>query len=146
MFQKVLVPLDGSPGAEQALDCARSICNGTLVLLSVQDYPSVVDLTLDQSAAQAILESEDKAMQDYLERGALKIKEEGGEATWIHRIGDAASWILQEARDQDADLIVMASHGRSGLARFLLGSVTEKVMRHAHCPVMVVRQPQKPID
>lgn len=61
--------------------------------------------------------------------------------TWHTKLasGDPADAIVQEAREQEVDLIVMSTHGRTGLAHLLLGSVAEKVMRHASCPVMVTR-------
>jgi nucleotide-binding universal stress UspA family protein len=53
--------------------------------------------------------------------------------------GDAASLLLDTARDHKADLLVVGSHGSTGLDRFLLGSVSEKVLRHAGCSVLIVR-------
>jgi universal stress protein A len=53
--------------------------------------------------------------------------------------GEAAAWIVRYAREQQSDLIVMATHGRSGLSHLLMGSVTEAVIRSAHCPVLTYR-------
>lgn len=58
-----------------------------------------------------------------------------------HSVGDAAEEILQVADDTEADLIVMGTHGRTGLSRFFVGSVAESVMRRAECPVLTVRVP-----
>ncbi|MBT9584201.1 universal stress protein [bacterium] len=138
MFANILVPLDGSAVAEQALSYARDVCRGKLLLLRVQNYPSPLDFPL---ATQSLLEAEDQAAHAYLEGIHQRLTREGALVSWIHRVGDPASTILQEARDARIDLIVMASHGRSGLSHFLLGSITEKVVRHATCPVLVVRQP-----
>ena len=55
--------------------------------------------------------------------------------------GEAASEIVRVARERDVDLIVISSHGRTGLGRILFGSTAESVMRHAHCPVLVVKPP-----
>jgi len=57
--------------------------------------------------------------------------------------GDAALTICQVAERLDADVIVVGSHGRTGLARLFLGSVSEHVVRHAHCPVLVIREPDE---
>lgn len=56
--------------------------------------------------------------------------------------GDAAAEIVRVAKEKDVDLIVIASHGRTGLGRILFGSTAESVVRHAHCPVLVVKPPQ----
>ena len=136
MFANILVPLDGSTVAERALGYARDVCRGKLLLLRVQDYPSPLDFPL---ATQSLLEAEDQAAHAYLDEVNQRLTREGALVSWIHRVGDPASTILQEARDARIDLIVMASHGRTGLSHFLMGSVAEKVVRHATCPVMVVR-------
>jgi nucleotide-binding universal stress UspA family protein len=57
--------------------------------------------------------------------------------------GEAASEIVRVARERDADLIVISSHGRTGLGRILFGSTAESVVRHAQCPVLVVKPPQE---
>ena len=57
--------------------------------------------------------------------------------------GEAASEIVRVAKDRNVDLIVIASHGRTGLGRILFGSTAEAVVRHAHCPVLVVKPPQE---
>jgi nucleotide-binding universal stress UspA family protein len=138
VFAHVLLPLDGSEIAEQALSYALNCCRGRLLLLRVQSYPSPLDFP---AATQASLEADDQAAAAYLESVRQRLADQGANVSWIHRIGDPAFVILQEAQRAEVDLIVMASHGRSGLSHFLLGSVTEKVVRHAHCPVLVVRQP-----
>ena len=57
--------------------------------------------------------------------------------------GDAASEIVRVARERNVDLIVISSHGRTGLGRILFGSTAESVVRHAHCPVLVVKPTQE---
>ena len=59
------------------------------------------------------------------------------------RLGSPADEIVAAAKDANADLIVIGTHGRSAIAHFLLGSVVDKVVRHAHCPVLTVRKPVK---
>ena len=58
--------------------------------------------------------------------------------------GDAASEIVRVARERNVDLIVISSHGRTGLGRILFGSTAESVVRHAPCPVLVVKPPEEP--
>ena len=63
----------------------------------------------------------------------------GANATYLVWEGEAGEAIVAAADSEDADLIVVGSHGRSGVSRFFIGSVSDFVVRHAHCPVMVVR-------
>lgn len=140
MFSKVFVPLDGSQLAESALDYAKTICGGKIHLFRVQPYPSITSLPLDMPATQSLLEAEKSAATTYLEKAAYELAADGkAHVSWSQKIGDAASSILQEAKEEGADCIVMSSHGRTGWSRFLMGSVAEKVVRHATCPVLIVR-------
>lgn len=86
-------------------------------------------------------------LEDSAERELPKLAEcsdcEGLEVEELVVHGEAASEIVRVAREKDADLIVIASHGRTGLGRFLFGSTAEAVVRHAHCPVLVVKPPQE---
>jgi nucleotide-binding universal stress UspA family protein len=140
MFQKVFVPLDGSELAEAALDYVRGLGATHLHLFRVQAYPALSSLPLDMPATESLLEAERSASTTYLQDVSQRLSGPRLSVTWSQRIGDPASAILQEAKDEGADCIVMSSHGRTGWSRFLLGSVAEKVMRHATCPVLLVRQ------
>ncbi|HEX7495505.1 MAG TPA: universal stress protein, partial [Candidatus Limnocylindrales bacterium] len=68
-----------------------------------------------------------------------RAKAAGVDATFLVWEGEAGDAIVAAADAENADLIVVGSHGRSGVSRFLIGSVSDYVVRHAHCPVMVVR-------
>ena len=70
---------------------------------------------------------------------AQRAKAAGCNATFLVWDGDPGEAIVAAADSENADLIVVGSHGRSGVSRFLIGSVSDYVVRHAHCPVMVVR-------
>jgi len=62
-------------------------------------------------------------------------------------VGDPASEIVNVAKEENVDLIVMSTHGRKGISRLLMGSVAELVVRRAHCPVLTVRQPgEEPLE
>ena len=81
---------------------------------------------------------------DHVEEARVKLRDlvpETFKGEWEAKVaaGKPAEVILQTAKDQDADLIVMGTHGRTGLCHTLLGSVAEAVMRHARCPVLMVR-------
>jgi len=80
--------------------------------------------------------------QEVVDRVANTLASAGLSVTTSVATGDARSIILEEAAKWQADLIVLGSHGRKGLERFFLGSVSEAVARHAHCSVQIVRIPK----
>lgn len=125
MFDKFLVPLDGSKLAEKAAVTAAELarrCSAELIFLMVCPTP--------ERQAEAA---------DYLDRLARSARHEGLVARAEAFLGDPAERIVRAAREDGADLIVMSSHGRTGLARTVFGSVAETVMRLSPCPVMVVK-------
>src|SRR3712207_2645384 len=136
MFKRVLVPLDGTPEAASALPTAETLARtgqGELLLVRVgADYHA-------GSPARAEAEG-------YLERVAADLRSRGLRAEATVRYGDVAEEILAEATARRADLIAMATHGRSGLRRALLGSVTERVVHHSPVPVVVTRPDERPTE
>ncbi len=79
---------------------------------------------------------------EIVDRVSITLSSAGFVVTTMVKIGDARSTILEEAEVWHADLIVLGSHGRTGLERFFLGSVSDAVARHAHCSVQIVRVPK----
>lgn len=139
MFKNVLVPLDGSKEAERALQYAREIGAQNVRALRVELNPADGGLPMDLPTSQAILLAEHKACESYIDDLTQRLEKEGVPFTPSLRLGDPARCILEEADEHPTDLIVMTTHGRTGLRRFLLGSVAEKIARHAPCPVLLVR-------
>jgi nucleotide-binding universal stress UspA family protein len=146
MFNKVLVPLDGSELAERALDPALAVVrasNAELLLLSVPSYyqiiaPAAAGYGMVPTDQIVDLGREDAARYlDSLKRGArcsdCRIR------TMIVE-GDVAGSIVDTAAAEGVDLIVMTTHGYSGFTRWMLGSITERVLRGAPCPVLVIRE------
>ena len=141
---RFLVPLDFSEYANQALDYAIHLASkleARLTLLHViQALPlGGVDMgvTLPFTLLQDLEAKITSSMQAYLER----VTAAGLEGEIIIVKGVPFQEILETAKTQQVDLIVMGTYGRTGLQRVLLGSVAEKVVRLAPCPVLVVRQP-----
>lgn len=135
MFTKLLVPLDGTPEAAVALPPARALAKATgsgLVLCRVVPHDIPTEGTDDGDAE--LLES-----QDYLTRIAEELRSDGLQVTTVTLTGNVPQAILREGREQAADLIIMATHGRSGLERAIMGSVTERVVAEATVPVMLLR-------
>lgn len=141
MFQKILVPLDGSPRAEQAIPVAAHLARatgGTLVFIQVTN--PYVDYTPYMGVPAPL--PQDANLDDartYLRAVVLRADTQGVPAIADVVSGSAAEAILAAAHEQHADVIVMSSHGRSGLTRWVLGSVAQKVSRHAPVPVLVLR-------
>ena len=138
-FAHALVPTDFSASAEHALELATQLVRpkGSITLLHVIELPvrlagEVPDVdfarTIDKRAALALDEAAARV------GGDLRVNV-------CTRIGSAGAQTL-DATDDDStiDLVVMGSHGRTGIKRALLGSVAEKVVRHAGCPVLVARK------
>ncbi|MCS6774784.1 MAG: universal stress protein [Anaerolineae bacterium] len=143
MFKRILVPLDGSQFAEGALPYAQMLARcggGEIELLRVAVHPSNYIYVSDPGALADLYESDRAHCEDYLRRVAARVTAETGVPTVIAvREGVVADSILDYAEDTGADLIVMTTHGRTGMERWLLGSVAERVVRGAKMPVMLIR-------
>ena len=147
MYKKILAPLDGSELSEAALAHARSLaqCMGAeIMLLRVVDSPLYwADPSADTTYMAALLDGMQamrQAATTYLEMIALELRKAGlNVTTAVEEGGVAADDILDYAHIAQADLIVMSTHGRSGIQRWLLGSVADKVVHGAKIPVLLIR-------
>ena len=138
----ILVPTDFSPGSDAALAWARDLaqqCAARLSLLHVVTDPRAVGFLTPEVYVPPAPETQERLLREARERleRALPADERSRFAVTIDaRIGEVAETILETAREQRVDLIVMGTHGRHGLAHLLLGSVAERVLRNASCPVL----------
>jgi nucleotide-binding universal stress UspA family protein len=137
MFERILVPLDGSALAEAVLTPLAPLARRTgALLLPLRVYRADVSSRMDSSALTLDRRQEAEAyiarMEDYLAADGL-------ESRGLVRFGDAAETILDTAEEENASLIALSTHGRSGLSRWVYGSVAEKVLRASRRPVLVVR-------
>ena len=146
MLTHVLVPIDGSELAERALEYARQIVdaeNGKITLLTAIDVPeySVVPF-YPMPGTYNLLDMLDQDIvpktKDYLSKIAETLQKEGYTVNVEAVIGDAADVIVERAKDLNTQAIVMSTHGRSGISRWLLGSVANKVLGSAPCPVFII--------
>jgi nucleotide-binding universal stress UspA family protein len=140
MFERILVPLDGSPRAEMILpQLARILRHEDAEILLLRSH-FVADVNAEWAVVSADLRRQERAAaQAYIQDVAGRF---AGQAAKVHgRVvaGPAAPSILDVAREEGATMIAMATHGRSGLARFAMGSVAEKVLRASDVPVLLVR-------
>jgi len=149
MYQKIMVPLDGSKLAECVLphveDIAKGCGNGEVTLVSVTErmkvYRSVPDpnMPLGQRLLTEATGRKGKQAERYLLRIAKQLQKKGVNVRTEVLLGDPAEEISRHSERGDCDLIIMASHGRSGLSRWTYGSVAEKVFRASRTPVLMVQ-------
>jgi len=144
MFQRILVPLDGSSRAERAIPTAARIARafgGSVILLSVVVPPvSSGKFSTPEAFPEAGTDEELAQAAEYLKTLAQSDRL-GGITTEVSTlVGGAAPTILSAAGSLHAELIVLCSHGYTGFQRWMLGSVAEKVIRHAPTPVFVLRE------
>ncbi|MCA9982016.1 MAG: universal stress protein [Anaerolineales bacterium] len=150
MFAKILVPLDGSKLAEQALPTALKLATAVgseIVLMRVPQYHEVMTMaSVGGEMPPIAVDGTDFAEAEaYL--NDLRQLWQTNDITLSVRLGegDPASAIVDIATDEQVDLIIMSTHGRTGLARWAMGSVAEKVLRAAQVPVIVTRD-DRPIE
>ncbi len=143
-LSKILVPLDGSALAESAIPKAVELGGDepTFMLLRAAEAHTLPGVDPTEAQVEVVREAE-----DYLAGVAARLKEQGIDnvetSVWY---GPAASAIVDAARLRKADLIVMSTHGRSGLGRLILGSVAESVLRGTTTPILLLRVPGAPVE
>lgn len=145
-LKSIMVPLDGSKLAEGVLPTGAKIAAKLdLEIVLFRAYTNPFSPFSGGSGPYAV--NLDELMQqvrneagDYLEAKVAELRKQGIEKiSYLLREGDAAEEIVAMAKDSSQTLIVMSSHGRSGLSRWALGSVTETVVRHSNNPVLILR-------
>jgi nucleotide-binding universal stress UspA family protein len=147
MSRHILVPLDGSQLAERALEEAERLINpdDTLTLLTVVPVPEIpiydfypMPMSVVQDYEAGMSDALPYA-QEYLERIAAQLRETlNVTVNVVVELGEPPTVIAATAEKYHVDMIVMSTHGRSGLNRWLFGSVTFKVLSNACCPVVVI--------
>ena len=140
----ILLATDGSEEAQLAATTAADLAqktNSELHLITVgPDYP-LYELPEHPAGFEDVLRENRRETQEMLEQQAKRIEESGVSVKETHlREGRAEEEIVEVAEELGAGLIVMGSRGQGRLRRALLGSVSDAVVRHAHCPVTIVRQ------
>ena len=149
MLKRILVPLDGSPLAESALAVAARIAHssdGTIVLLRVIGVPTTYtpyvygsDMAQSPQLAQDLIDMEQENAEKYLAEIARLDILMGIQVESTIIPGSAGMSILDTAKEEKVDLIVMSSHGEMGFKRLALGSVAQYVSRHSPVPVLVLQ-------
>lgn len=149
MYKKILVALDGSSLAECSLEHAKTIAKGcgvseVILFQAVESVPAEAVAGLAKSGGDLLKRAELDNQQEaanYLDKIGESLKKEGLTTRTVVVDGNPADEILNYADQNEIDLIVLSSHGRSGTSRWLFGSVAEKVSRHSTIPVLLVSAP-----
>jgi len=159
LFEKILVPLDGSEHSLKALTIAIEIAKkfgGKISLIHIYSVavspvmvpepstltPPMVPTMTPEEISKAV-ESTRKASMSILSEGEQKVKAERVQVETILREGHVVQEIIKTAKEDKFDLIVIGARGISKIRELLLGSVTDGVIHHASCPVLVIKFPPK---
>jgi len=139
LFEKILVPLDGSEHSLKALKMAVQIAqkfNGKISLIHVY---SIGGLATYPTPVHEFIEAIRNVGAGILGDGEKKVKAEGVQVETLLLEGHAVEQIVKTCREGKFDLVVMGARGLSRIKEMLLGSVSDGVTRHTHCPVLVVK-------
>lgn len=139
MFKHIMVAFDNSPHANRAMEKALALAeaNGALLeLITVVHLPDYAG-TIDE--VDEMIRDGKKFYQGAHDRAAAEAQKKGVKFTSKMLHGHIGETLVKYANDGGVDLIVMGSHGRSAVGRLLLGSVSNYVVKHAKCPVLIVR-------
>jgi nucleotide-binding universal stress UspA family protein len=143
-YKKILVCLDGSALAETALPHAQTLASdedAEILLLRVSANPAAEFSFSDPSIANNLIEDMEAETLAYLQSARSRLQKAGFRTSFLICQGAIAETILKTASESHADVIVMSTHGRSGVKRWLLGSVADRVVTHSDVPVMLIRPP-----
>ena len=136
---KILVPTDFSHTGDAAMKLATSLARDTgasLLIVHAEEPPTAY-------GGGELYYGMPEPASDDLRKMLHKVEPTDSSVTFEHRLitGDPAHAIVRLAKDEGVDMIVMGTHGRSGLSRMLMGSVAEAIVRRAECPVLTYKQP-----
>ncbi len=141
MYKKILAPIDGSEFSECTLEHIRAIATGchvpeVVLLMVVEPVRQAYELGEEwRRNTEVRLQAEAK---DYVSKVAANLKKDGVAAQTAVIGGRPADAILDYAAKNQVDLIIMSTHGRSGVSRWVFGSVADRVLRHSVAPVLAV--------
>ncbi|MDQ3655676.1 MAG: universal stress protein [Chloroflexota bacterium] len=150
MYDRIVVPLDGSDLASEALVHGKNLAKRLDVpihLVRAID-PTVfsggmgaIGMGFDYTAVNELISEEEQDATSFIDTQVAALTSEGYTATGVVLRGTAATAIISATKD--GDLVTMASHGRTGVRRWFLGSVAEEVLRQATVPVLLIRMPHE---
>jgi nucleotide-binding universal stress UspA family protein len=153
LYEHLLVALDGSPAAERVLEHAEALATAFRSQITVLRATLSTEMVIAQSGAgdatvgqiaptvdpQPILDEDSQSTHEYLDNIAARLRNRGLNVTVEAPAGPANTVIVERSAALGVSLILMTTHGRSGLGRMVFGSTADSVLRHAACPVLLVR-------
>ena len=149
MYQHIMVPLDGSELAECVLGHVVSVAKGCAVpkvtlirvVTPITIYGTEFDGSIGLPELQKVEQENVASARKYLDNQAVQLKEKGIDAQAQVFFGNVLESLTDFAEKNKVDLIIIATHGRSGISRWVWGSVADRILRSAKVPVMMVRPP-----
>jgi nucleotide-binding universal stress UspA family protein len=144
-IRKILIPTDFSEYSRHALQYALALAEGfqaKLFLIHVWELPMTGSILPAEPYPEVILTEEQKARREKLTRLAEILQTSGVEVEPVFVLGKAYLEIVKAAEELEVDVVVLSTHGRSGVSHLLFGSIAEKVVRLASCPVLTVKPPE----
>lgn len=143
MYKRILVTLDGSELAEMVIPHVEVVAEAGYSEVILLHVAPEAEALIDNGVVVAYADQEEErikmAAHHYLDRFVERLRAQGITGRGVIRFGAPAAQILEAAREADADLIAMTTHGRSGVTRLFYGSVAEEVLRGAAVPILLVR-------
>ena len=142
MYKKILVPLDGSELAEKALPEAEmlaKLCNSEIILFEVVPFMPIYG-SPELVTPLIVDEKQKESVEKYVANLAEELRKKGNRVSTVVKTGQhVAMEIIDSAKEKGADLIVMSTSGRSGITRWVLGSIALKVLTRAETPILLIR-------
>lgn len=145
MYKKILVPLDGSPLAECVIPHIEAIAipeAATVELISIVEpveIPTRGKIAISDEDLKEINNSVKKEMHKYLDGIVERLKRSDIKAHHVILFGKPAESLIEYVNDNHIDLVIMATHGRSGITRWFWGSIAEKVLRAVTAPILLIK-------
>jgi nucleotide-binding universal stress UspA family protein len=145
MYQKIMVPLDGSQVAECVISHIETIAGKSatrvelVTVIEPLEIPTRGKIALSDDDIKQIDADGKKEAHKYLDQVSSRLKQAGVNAHAVLLTGKAADSLVRYANNNDVDLIIMATHGRSGISKIFWGSVAEKILRATAIPVLLIK-------
>jgi len=140
-FKKIIVPVDLEKNTTKLVEYALYIASqfdAEVLLLHTVEFIVMGEMALGNPTYDDYNTSRKEAAGKALDKIVQETAEKGKKCTSRVLLGDTVDEILACAKDEHCDLIIMGSHGKRGLEKILLGSVAERVLKNAHCPVLIM--------
>jgi nucleotide-binding universal stress UspA family protein len=145
MYQKIMVPLDGSQVAECVIPHIETIAGKSdasvelVTVIEPLEIPTRGKIALSDDEIKQIDAEGRKEAHKYLDQVSARLKQSGVNARAVLLTGKAADSLVRYANNNAVDIIIMATHGRSGISKLFWGSVAEKILRATAIPVLLIK-------